>query len=68
MKIVRNKISEGVGDKYAHREFNIPDETDIHIPVKNIEKIEIMGKFNGATGNLNAHLVAFPDIDWLKIS
>lgn len=27
-----------------------------------------MGKFNGATGNLNAHLVAFPDIDWLKIS
>jgi adenylosuccinate lyase len=27
-----------------------------------------MGKFNGATGNLNAHLVAFPNIDWLKIS
>ena len=27
-----------------------------------------MGKFNGATGNLNAHLVAFPEIDWLKIS
>lgn len=27
-----------------------------------------MGKFNGATGNLNAHLCAYPDLDWLKIS
>jgi adenylosuccinate lyase len=27
-----------------------------------------LGKFNGATGNLNAHKVAFPDLDWLKIS
>lgn len=27
-----------------------------------------MGKFNGATGNLNAHLQAYPDLDWLKIS
>ena len=26
-----------------------------------------MGKFNGATGNMNAHVVAFPDKDWLKI-
>lgn len=22
------------------------------------------GKFNGAVGNYNAHIVAFPDIDW----
>jgi adenylosuccinate lyase len=26
------------------------------------------GKFNGAVGNLNAHMVAFPDKDWIKIS
>lgn len=28
----------------------------------------ILGKINGATGNYNAHLVAYPTIDWLKFS
>ena len=27
-----------------------------------------MGKINGAVGNFNAHLTAYPDIDWLTIS
>jgi adenylosuccinate lyase len=31
-------------------------------------KIPIMGKFNGAVGNYNAHLVAYPHEDWLKIA
>jgi len=26
--------------------------------------VPLSGKFGGATGNLNAHLVAYPDIDW----
>lgn len=26
------------------------------------------GKFGGATGNFNAHYVAFPDIDWISFS
>lgn len=26
------------------------------------------GKFNGATGNLNAHQIAFPEKDWIEIS
>jgi adenylosuccinate lyase len=26
--------------------------------------IPVSGKFGGATGNLNAHVVAYPDIDW----
>jgi adenylosuccinate lyase len=29
---------------------------------------EILGKFNGAVGNFNAHLAACPDIDWPKLS
>lgn len=29
--------------------------------------VEIRGKFNGAVGNFNAHLAAYPDADWLKI-
>ncbi len=26
--------------------------------------VPVSGKFGGATGNLNAHVVAYPDIDW----
>jgi len=28
------------------------------------EKVEILGKLNGAVGNYNAHLSAYPDVDW----
>ncbi len=31
---------------------------------KVIAGIELRGKFNGAVGNFNAHLVAYPDVDW----
>lgn len=30
--------------------------------------VEIRGKFNGAVGNFNAHVVAYPDADWRDIS
>lgn len=26
--------------------------------------IELLGKISGATGNYNAHLIAYPDVDW----
>ena len=29
-----------------------------------LDTVEISGKFGGATGNFNAHLCAFPSIDW----
>ena len=29
-----------------------------------IQRIEPMGKINGAVGNYNAHLVTYPDVDW----
>ena len=28
----------------------------------------VMGKFNGAVGNYNAHLAAYPEVDWRRIS
>lgn len=31
-------------------------------------QIEIMGKFNGAVGNFNAHLSAYPNVDWVQVS
>ncbi|MDO8954139.1 MAG: adenylosuccinate lyase [Gammaproteobacteria bacterium] len=33
-----------------------------------IEHSEILGKMNGAVGNFNAHLIAYPDIDWQELS
>lgn len=30
--------------------------------------VSIAGKMNGAVGNLNAHLVAYPQVDWLRVS
>ncbi len=29
-----------------------------------IEAVEILGKINGAVGNYNAHLSAYPEVDW----
>ncbi|MDD2700344.1 MAG: adenylosuccinate lyase [Sideroxydans sp.] len=33
-----------------------------------IASVEILGKINGAVGNYNAHLSAYPDIDWENFS
>ncbi|MFB9134410.1 adenylosuccinate lyase [Vibrio sp. AK197] len=35
---------------------------------KQIENIEILAKINGAVGNYNAHLSAYPELDWHKFS
>jgi adenylosuccinate lyase len=32
--------------------------------VKTVEAVELLGKINGAVGNYNAHLSAYPEIDW----
>lgn len=36
--------------------------------VKQIEAVELLGKINGAVGNYNAHLSAYPDVDWHAFS
>ncbi len=36
--------------------------------ISQLKDVRIMGKFNGAVGNFNAHLSAYPEIDWQKIS
>ncbi|ELR65027.1 Adenylosuccinate lyase [Photobacterium marinum] len=35
---------------------------------KQIKNVEILAKINGAVGNYNAHLSAYPDIDWHQFS
>ena len=36
--------------------------------VERISAVKIMGKMNGAVGNYNAHLAAWPDFDWEAFS
>ncbi len=36
--------------------------------VKKLQYQEIFGKFNGATGNFHAHTIAYPEIDWPRLS
>jgi adenylosuccinate lyase len=36
--------------------------------LEKLKTAEIHAKINGASGNFNAHLVAFPGIDWIKAS
>ena len=33
-----------------------------------LREVRILGKANGAVGNYNAHLVAYPDVDWPGLS
>ena len=35
-------------------------------PLQQLAEVLIPGKFNGAVGNYNAHVVAYPNIDWRK--
>ena len=32
--------------------------------IKQINEVELLGKINGAVGNQNAHLSAYPEVDW----
>lgn len=36
--------------------------------LKQLEQVPISGKFGGATGNFNAHLIAYPNIQWLDFA
>lgn len=32
--------------------------------IKTVKDVELLGKINGAVGNYNAHISAYPDVDW----
>jgi adenylosuccinate lyase len=51
-----------LGKEFANVAFRLQRQ------LKQIEAIELMGKMNGAVGNYNAHLVAYPDCDWQAIA
>ncbi len=34
--------------------------------ISQLKQVELLGKMNGAVGNYNAHISAYPDIDWAE--
>jgi adenylosuccinate lyase len=40
----------------------------IKVQVESLKTIKVAAKFGGATGNFNAHVVTFPQVDWIKFS
>jgi len=40
----------------------------LEIQLEQLKKIDFSAKFGGATGNFNAHFVAYPDLDWVKFA
>ena len=33
-----------------------------------IKKEKLTGKFNGTVGNFNAHMISYPNVDWVKVA
>ena len=40
----------------------------LEIQFEQLKKIDFSAKFGGATGNFNAHFVAYPDLDWVEFA
>ena len=47
-----------VGKEFANVAYRLRRQA------RKIARVELLGKINGAVGNYNAHLVAYPDVDW----
>lgn len=43
-------------------------QTRLQSQYDGLKALSIKGKFGGATGNMNAHFVAFPDVDWKEFA
>ena len=40
----------------------------LHRQREQVVQVPLMGKFNGAVGNYNAHLAAYPKLDWIQLA
>jgi adenylosuccinate lyase len=50
------------GKEFANIAYRLQRQT------KQLMGVQIMGKINGAVGNYNAHLAAYPEINWYELS
>lgn len=49
------------------KEINVFVER-LKVQLAAVKALPITGKFGGATGNFNAHLVAYPEVDWVSFA
>jgi adenylosuccinate lyase len=49
------------------KEFNV-FYARLERQITKLQKQTICAKLNGATGNYNAHVVAYPNVDWMKLT
>ena len=40
----------------------------LQVQLKQLKQIDYSAKFGGATGNFNAHHIAYPEINWMKFA
>lgn len=40
----------------------------LQLQYQQLAEVKLLGKFNGAVGNFNAHAIAYPEVDWLAVS
>lgn len=48
-----------VGKEFANVAYRLTRQ------IEQIHRVELLGKINGAVGNYNAHLSAYPEVDWV---
>ena len=74
IKINVKKYSNSIMLSHTHGQPATPTSMgkeflNFYIRINNLQKhlkeLEVMGKFNGATGNYSAHSITFPNINWL---
>ncbi|WP_294953667.1 adenylosuccinate lyase [uncultured Gilliamella sp.] len=51
-----------IGKEFANVAYRLQRQ------LKQLESVDILGKINGATGNYNAHMVAYPQVNWHQLS
>ncbi|MCO6537630.1 MAG: adenylosuccinate lyase [Gilliamella sp.] len=51
-----------IGKEFANVAYRLKRQ------LQQLKSVEILGKINGATGNYNAHMVAYPQVNWHKFS
>ena len=58
----QNATPTTVGKEFAIAVFRMEKILD------RIKNESLTGKFNGTVGNFNAHIISYPNIDWLKVA
>ena len=51
-----------IGKEFANVAYRLQRQ------LKQLESVDILGKINGATGNYNAHMIAYPQVNWHQLS